>query len=320
MTTPNPEHTTPSIRQLSAAALSHHLAPGDLATGMPVSVWVTGQQVSRRQRAGRYTAESIAHPAKMLPSIAARAIETYTKPGQFVLDPMCGIGTTVAEAARLGRTGLGVEYEHRWAVMARRNLELAAEQGAPGHGKVWRADSRHLPPDLADTFAGRVELVLTSPPYGKSNHGQVMPAGRYGHVGKVVKWDHRYGEDRTNLGRRSGRIQLAGFTDILRAVRPLLAPGARVAVTARPYRQHGHLVDLPSAVIDAGRAAGLVPVERIVVLLAKYVNDPDDGEYLVGRPSFFQMQYVRQARARGVPLSVICMEDLVVLADPQEGA
>ena len=318
MTTPTSEHTSATVGQL-AAALSHHLTLGELATGTPVSVWLTGQQTSRHQRAGRYTSESIAHPAKMLPAIATRAIETYTKPGQLVLDPMCGIGTTVAEAARLGRIGLGVEYEHRWAVMARRNLELATEQGAPGDGKIWRADSRNLPPDLADTFAGRIDFVLTSPPYGKSNHGQVMPAGRYGHVGKVVKWDHRYGEDRTNLGRRSGRIQLAGFTDILRAVRPLLAPGARVAVTARPYRQHGHLVDLPSAVFDAGCAAGLVPVERIVVLLAKYVDDPDDGEYLVGRPSFFQFQYVRQARARGVPLSVICAEDLLVLGVSQDG-
>jgi len=316
--TTSPEPMT-DIEQQAAAALSRHLTPEYLAGGVPVSVWLTGQQVSRHQRAGRYSPESIAHPAKMLPSIAKQAIETYTKPGQFVLDPMCGIGTTIAEAARLGRIGLGVEYEHRWAVMARRNLELAAEQGAPGDGKIWRADSRNLPPDLADTFAGRVGLVLTSPPYGKANHGQVAVEGRAGHRGAVEKWDHRYGEDRGNLGRRSARIQLAGFTDILRAVRPLLAPGARVAVTARPYRQHGHLVDLPSAVFAAGRAAGLVPVERLVVLIAKYVNDPEDGEYLVGRPSFFQMQYVRQARARGVPLNVVAAEDLLVMACDETG-
>ena len=316
--TTSPEPQT-DIEQQAAAALSRHLTPGDLAGGVPVSVWLTGQQVSRHQRAGRYTAESIAHPAKMLPSIARHAIETYTRPGQFVLDPMCGIGTTIAEAARLGRTGLGVEYEHRWAAMARRNLELAAEQRAPGDGKIWRADSRYLPPDLADTFAGRVDFVLTSPPYGKANHGQVAVEGRAGHRGAVEKWDHRYGEDRRNLGRRSGRIQLAGFTDILRAVRPLLAPGARVAVTARPYRQHGHLVDLPSAVFDAGRAAGLVPVERLVVLLAKYTHDPEDGEHLVGRPSFFQLQYVRQARARGVPLNVVAAEDLLVMALDETG-
>ena len=315
-TTPNPQRT--ELDHLAATALSHHLTPTDLAGGVPVSVWLTGQQTSRHQRAGRYSAESIAHPAKMLPAIASHAIETYTKPGQIVLDPMCGIGTTIAEAARLGRVGLGIEYEHRWAVMARRNLELAKQQGADGDGWIWRADARHLPPDLTDTYAGRVSFVLTSPPYGKANHGQVAIEGRAGHRGPVEKWDHRYGEDRTNLGRRSARIQLAGFTDILRSIRPLLAPGARVAVTARPYRQHGRLVDLPSAVFDAGRAAGLVPVERIVVLLAKYTRD-EDGEHLVGRPSFFQLRYVRQARARGVPLSLVCMEDLLVLG-PSEGA
>lgn len=317
-TNPLPDTGSDKLSRLSTAALSRHLDPAALAAGVPVSVWLTGQQVSRHQRAGRYTNESIAHPAKMLPAIAKQAIETYTQSGQIVLDPMCGIGTTIAEAARLNRLGIGVEYEQRWAAMARRNLELAQMQGAKGAGGIWQADARHLPADLADTYAGLVSFVLTSPPYGKANHGQVTIEGRSGHRGPVEKRDHRYGEDRHNLGRRSTRIQLAGFTDILRAIRPLLAPDARVAVTARPYRVHGHLVDLPSAVLDAGRAAGLVPVERIVVLLAKYVHDTDDGEYLIGRPSFFQLQYVRQARARGVPLSVICMEDLLVLAPSQE--
>jgi hypothetical protein len=319
-TTPDPKTQRTQLDQLAAAALSHHLAPSDLAGGVPVSVWLTGQQTSRHQRAGRYSKESIAHPAKMLPSIANHAIATYTKPGQIVLDPMCGIGTTVSEAIRLGRTGLGIEYEHRWAVMARRNLELAREQGAEGDGHIWRADSRHLPPDLIDAYGGHVGFVLTSPPYGKGNHGQVAIEGRAGHVGPVAKWDHRYSADRTNLGRRSARIQLAGFTDILRAVRPLLAPGGRVAITARPYRQHGHLVDLPSAVFDAGKAAGFIPVERIAVLLAKYASDPEDGEYLIGRPSFFQLNYVRQARDRGIPMSLLCMEDLLVLSSSSEGA
>lgn len=297
------------------ATAPHTLLPDD-EPHVPVSVWLTGQQVSRHQRADRYTPESIAHPAKMLPAIAQHAIATYTRPGQIVLDPMCGIGTTIAEASRLNRIGVGIEYEQRWATMARRNLALAHTQGAEGDGGIWHADARHLPPEMTDTYTGRVEFVLTSPPYGKANHGQVAIEGRSGHRGPVQKWDHRYGHDRHNLGRRSPRIQLAGFTDILRAIRPLLTPTARVAVTARPYRQQGHLIDLPSAVFDAGRAAGLVPVERIVVLLAKYAND-EDGEYLIGHPSFFQLNYVRQTRARGIPLAVICMEDLLVMAPTQ---
>lgn len=45
----------------------------------------------------------------MLPALARRAIETYSDPGDLVVDPMCGIGTTLVEAADLGRRAAGVE-------------------------------------------------------------------------------------------------------------------------------------------------------------------------------------------------------------------
>ena len=63
---------------------------------------------------------STAHPAKMLPAIAATAIARYTQPGDLVADPMCGIGTTLVEAIHLGRDALGIEYEPRWAARRRR--------------------------------------------------------------------------------------------------------------------------------------------------------------------------------------------------------
>jgi modification methylase len=40
----------------------------------------------------------MALPGKMLPANAAAAITRYTAPGDLVADPMCGIGTTLAEA------------------------------------------------------------------------------------------------------------------------------------------------------------------------------------------------------------------------------
>src|SRR5688500_10560665 len=67
------------------------------------TVWATAQQPPATQRRGRYVAESAHHPAKMLPAIAAQTIATFTRPGELVLDPMCGIGTTLVEAVRLGR-------------------------------------------------------------------------------------------------------------------------------------------------------------------------------------------------------------------------
>lgn len=59
-------------------------APHDL------SVWAVAQTPSRSQRHGRYVRESSAHPGKMLPALAATIIDRYTRPGEMVLDPMCG--------------------------------------------------------------------------------------------------------------------------------------------------------------------------------------------------------------------------------------
>ncbi|MBS2966830.1 site-specific DNA-methyltransferase [Actinocrinis puniceicyclus] len=281
-------------------------------------MWVTAQATSRFQRLGRYTPDSIRHPAKMLPAIARHAITTYTRPGDLVLDPMCGIGTTLVEAAHLSRDALGIEYEAEWARLAEANLRHAYTRGASGHASVLHADARRLPDALIRDHAGTVRLLLTSPPYGPTNHGRVRTAGYAGHTGKVDKQHHRYGADRDNLAYRPTEQLLDGFTDILHATRPLLAPGAIVAITARPWRRGGELIDLPSAVFAAGRAAGLTPVERCVALLARYEHHPADGERLIAHGSFFQLKNIRDARAFGRLDSLLVHEDVLVLSAPEE--
>ncbi|WP_231104862.1 TRM11 family SAM-dependent methyltransferase [Haloechinothrix halophila] len=277
----------------------------------PVSVWTTAQRPAGTQRRARYVPASTAHPAKMLPAIAAHAIATFTQPGEYVLDPMCGIGTTLVEAAHLGRHGLGVEYEPRWVDVAQANLALAAQLGAPGTGHVSTGDARQQLPALAGTHAGRVRLLLTSPPYGSSLHGQVIATP--GRRGGVRKRDHRYGHDRANLAHRSLSALLRGFTDILRTSMPLLAPGGIVAITTRPFRVDGELIDFPALTLDAAVAAGLAPVQRCVALLAGL----RDGR-LIPRASFFQLGYIRKLRARGVPAHVIAHEDVLILTTPRK--
>jgi hypothetical protein len=71
------------------------------------------------------------------------------------------------------------------------------------------------------------------------------------------------GEDRANLAYRDLPGLVAGIIAILTGCHTLLRPGGTVAVTARPWRRHGELVDLPSAVIAAGIAAGLTPQGRL---------------------------------------------------------
>jgi modification methylase len=276
---------------------------------LPLSVWPTAQQPAAGQRAGRYLPASTAHPAKMLPAIARTAIERYSQPGELVVDPMCGIGTTLIEAAHLGRDALGVEREPRWADLARKNLAHAKGQGAAGTGTVITGDARSLLDLLDPSVRGQVALVVTSPPYGRSVHGQVDAR-----LGGVVKYDNRYSDrpDPGDLACASDQALLAAMAQILGACRAVLRPGGLVALTARPWRHRGLLVDFPSALLRAGERAGLVVFERNVALLVGL-----QGDRLVGRPSFFQLDRVRKARAQGVPLRVIAHEDVLVFRLPQ---
>ncbi len=296
--------------------MSEHPFPTAAASTpeFPGSVWLTGQQPSRELRMGRYTRESITHPGKMLPTIARYAIATYTQPGELVLDPMAGIGTTMVEAMHLGRRGIGVEYETRWAALADANLTLAANQGATGRGEVYIGDSRHLTAALPSNLRGRVALVVTSPPYGSSTHGHVRTPGP--RRGKVRKVHHRYGVGGSdNLAYRSHDELAAGFTQILAGCRELLRPGGHVVVTARPYRRHGELIDIPGMGAAAGATAGLDLVEECIALMAGV-----RGGALVPRASFFQMKNVNDANAHGDPQWIPQHEDVEVFRAPRTSA
>jgi modification methylase len=63
----------------------------------------------------------------------------------------------------------------------------------------------------------------------------------------------------------------------------------------------------PGQLARTAEAAGLVSFERNVALLVGL-----RGERLVARPSFFQLDRVRKARARGLPLRIIAHEDVLV--------
>ena len=300
-----PPATTPRSRHL-------RLVPDLPARPVPVqgaapalSVWATAQTSPAAQRKGRYTPESTAHPAKMLPAVAAHAIAHYTRPGDLVLDPMCGIGTTLVEAVHAGRRAIGIEYEPHWVDVARANLALAHDHGVDHDGQVVHGDARQLPTLLPTRYRGQVALVVTSPPYGPSTHGQVSVARDVG----IQKYHHRYGNtlDRGNLANIGHHRLLSGFTRILAGLADYLSPGGHVAVTVRPWREHAELIDLPAQVLACGVHAGLVPVERCVALLARAAEVD-----LVARGSFFQRDFIRKQREAGLPMHLIAHEDVLI--------
>lgn len=64
------------------------------------------------------------HPGTYPKAVPKRLIETYSKEGMTILDPMMGSGSTLIAAAQLGRYGVGIDlYQHNvdltWEIIQR---------------------------------------------------------------------------------------------------------------------------------------------------------------------------------------------------------
>jgi len=65
----------------------------------------------------------IKHPAVFPEQIPWRLIQMYTKPGDVILDPMCGSGQTVKVANHLKRKYIGVDIRKSYATLAKKRAK-----------------------------------------------------------------------------------------------------------------------------------------------------------------------------------------------------
>jgi len=124
-----------------------------------------------------FTDESTTHPAKMNLNLLRHVLEAHTDPGDVVLDPMAGTGSTVVLAAMLGRHGIAVEYEPHFCDMIRENIKLATPQNTftkKGGMSCTQGDARELSKLLNESDA-----IITSPPYGKAQSGGGIAVNGY---------------------------------------------------------------------------------------------------------------------------------------------
>lgn len=89
-------------------------------------------------------AENTAHPTQKPEKLLAKLILASSNPGDLVLDPFLGSGTTSVVAKKLGRRYIGIEMQAQYCVWAEQRLERAAVQpGIQGFvdGVFWERNS-----------------------------------------------------------------------------------------------------------------------------------------------------------------------------------
>lgn len=71
--------------------------------------------------------ENTAHPTQKPEKLIAKLILASSNPGDIVLDPFAGAGTTAVTAKKLGRNYVGIEQNELYCAWAAKRLELADE-------------------------------------------------------------------------------------------------------------------------------------------------------------------------------------------------
>lgn len=192
------------------------------------------------------------------PQMARAVILMLTKPGDTVVDPMSGSGTTCIEAKLLGRNCIAVDVDYGAVMLTHHRLywleKAIEEMGAPpppdgSAGDVLRAgvevyhgDARDLGL-LSDSSA---DLVATHPPY--------FNIIRYGS-----------GTDRANLARaRKLSEYLSMLGDVVKEAYRILKPGAHLAILVGDTRRRRHYVPITHHALRLMLEAGFILREEVI--------------------------------------------------------
>lgn len=247
----------------------------------------------------------------MLPSLASRIVEEYSRLDDLVVDPMAGIGTTLIEAATLGRRAVGVELENRWSALAAANLDHVLTPDQRLRTEVRPGDARCLTSVLGD-LSGKVDLIATSPPYACDVANVDRNALKSGDKRLCVTDGLNYSENKNNVGHARGKTYETEMLAIYRSCFDALRPGGFLVTVTKNMRNRGKLVDLAGITVRLGHEAGFRYFQHVISLLCGVRN----GD-LIGRPSFWQQRQTSRARAAGYPIHLVAHEDVVVLRKPE---
>ncbi len=148
-----------------------------------------------------FVPESFAHPAKMDSALLLWIVERYTKPGEVILDPMAGSGTTML-ACTLGRDVVLVELEEKFCKMMGANWELVKMRPQLGYSmggcQIIQGDARQLEGLLIDKCIFSPPYAEESFYYSKSYLKYRLKIGR--DPSKPSQQTEGYGDNPSNIG------------------------------------------------------------------------------------------------------------------------
>jgi hypothetical protein len=117
------------------------------------------------------------HVAKTPLHIARWAVQQFTEPGEWVLDPTIGAGTTAVEALTQGRSAAGMEVQYGEVLRANVEKALSASPEPKPRVRLKIGDAREIDQFLAQAAVPEFSLVVNNPPYS-GDESMPSPKGK----------------------------------------------------------------------------------------------------------------------------------------------
>ncbi|RLG47715.1 MAG: hypothetical protein DRN92_02595 [Thermoproteota archaeon] len=232
-------------------------------------------------REGLYPPEAAKHPARMNPLWAQAMVQLWSDKGDVILDPMAGIGTTGAEALRLGRKPVLVDIEPKWTRIAKKVLDtvkhVMRKRGVKvPDGVVITGDATKLEKVLPPKLRKDVDVVMFSPPYAHE-----ATSGGYTTIkgGKKLYYIE-YGRGKKQIGKirnpsKYAQLMLSVYKSIFR----VLEPGELMVVNVKNRILRGKELRLDTMTKRLAKQAGF-----------KYIGQ----KKVYAPPTFFRALYERK--------------------------
>lgn len=208
------------------------------------SLWV----IERRDRSGGHTNE---YHGNYIPQIPNQMMERYTRRGDLVLDLFLGNGTTVLEAARLGRHSIGMEINQ---AMVDKVTSLAGGIENP-HG----VSAVIIQGDSTDVATSSEKLRSAMKPLGKERAQLVMLHPPYLDI-------IRFSGEAADLSNCASVDEfIAGFTRSVELASGLLEPRRHLCLVIGDCYKRRQWVPLGFMCMQAVLNSGLFTLKSIVV-------------------------------------------------------
>ena len=193
---------------------------------------------------------SVKHPAAFPIPLAVDMISFFTKPGQWVIDPFAGVGSTLLASKSLGRNSVGVELYPEFVREAEGRLRGHESQqqlfSGPSQAIMLCGDSTGIPEVLEENGLGSQEFdfCLTSPPYWNQLERSAITRDIRHKKRADAGLPRNYGTHEDDLSCKEYETYLAYLYDVFLKIYGFMKPGGYLVVITNNYYANGRLVPL----------------------------------------------------------------------------